>query len=80
VGASGVASRWLFHPNSQDVAYLLIYLLGGTLGHDDDRSKPATPNQFGKRRIDGSLQSAQVLDSEIWTTERFLGCPTVATD
>src|SRR3989441_8258971 len=28
------------------------YLLGGTLGHDDDRSKPATPNQFGKRRID----------------------------
>src|SRR5260370_35902954 len=34
------------------------YLLGGTLGHDDDLSKPATPNQF---------------DSEIWTTERFLG-------
>src|ERR1022692_2703008 len=28
------------------------YLLGGTLGHDDDLSKPATPNQFGKRRID----------------------------
>src|SRR5882724_9592058 len=27
------------------------YLLGGKLGHDDDRSKPATPNQFGKRRI-----------------------------
>src|SRR5271154_14457 len=26
-------------------------LLGGTLGHDDDLSKPATPNQFGKRRI-----------------------------
>src|SRR6266511_5113909 len=24
-------------------------LLGGTLGHDDDPSKPATPNQFGKR-------------------------------
>src|SRR6202043_1985085 len=23
------------------------YLLGGTLGHDDDLSKPATPNQFG---------------------------------
>src|SRR6266496_4538197 len=23
------------------------YLLGGTLGHDDDRSKPATTNQFG---------------------------------
>src|SRR5215213_11327068 len=28
------------------------YLLGGTLGHDDDLSKPATPTQFGKRRID----------------------------
>src|SRR5271168_1233721 len=24
------------------------YLLRGTLGHDDDCSKPATPNQFGK--------------------------------
>jgi hypothetical protein len=23
------------------------YLFGGTLGHDDDLSKPATPNQFG---------------------------------
>src|SRR5438874_7593626 len=28
------------------------YLLGGTLGHDDELSKRATPNQFGKRRID----------------------------
>src|ERR1700735_259115 len=28
------------------------YLLGGTLGHDEDLSKPATPNQFGKRRTD----------------------------
>src|SRR5881396_3092074 len=37
------------------------YLLGGTLGHDDDRSKPATRNQFGKRRNDGSMQSAQVV-------------------
>src|SRR5882672_2759505 len=27
------------------------YLLGGTLGHDDDLSKPATPNQFGKRFV-----------------------------
>src|ERR1700733_6621183 len=27
------------------------YLLGGSLGHDHDLSKPATPNQFGKRRI-----------------------------
>src|SRR5207253_8871750 len=33
------------------------YLLGGTLGHDDEPSKPAAPNQFGKRR---SMQSAQV--------------------
>src|SRR6266853_6134469 len=39
------------------------YRLGGTLGHDDDLSKPATPNQFGKRRIDAcrSRQSAQVV-------------------
>src|SRR6266498_1811826 len=33
-------------------AYLRMYLLGGTLGHDEDRSKPAIPNQSGKRRID----------------------------
>src|SRR5208283_3770607 len=32
------------------------YLLGGTLGHDDDVSKPATPNQFSKRRIDAKCQ------------------------
>src|SRR6266403_2327926 len=31
---------------------LFAYLLGGRLGHDDDRSKPATRNQFGNRRID----------------------------
>src|SRR5437870_5004498 len=43
-------------------------LLGGTLGndtlgHDDDLSKPATPNQFAKRRIDAgrSRKSAQVV-------------------
>src|SRR6478736_9767916 len=30
------------------------YLLGGRLGHDDDLSKPATPKQFGTRRIDAS--------------------------
>src|SRR6267142_3904120 len=30
------------------------YLLDGTLGHDADLSKPATPNQFGKRRIDAN--------------------------
>src|SRR5438552_9270476 len=46
------------------------YLLWGTLEHDDDRSKPATPNQFGKRRIDAKCPGR---DSEIWTTERFLG-------
>src|SRR5580658_11241853 len=27
------------------------YLLGGMFGHEDDLSKPATPNQFSKRRI-----------------------------
>src|SRR6202521_3884423 len=34
-----------------------------TLGHDDDLSKTATPNQFDKRQIDagGSRQSAQVV-------------------
>src|SRR3974377_345431 len=32
------------------------YLLDGTLGHDDDLSKPATPNQFGNG---GSMQTAQ---------------------
>src|SRR4029077_15643984 len=46
------------------------YLLGGTLGHDDDLTKPATPNQYGKRRIDARCPGR---DAEIWTTERFLG-------
>src|ERR1700757_190711 len=36
----------------EQFAYLVTYLLGGTLGHEDDLSKPAIPNQFGKRRID----------------------------
>src|SRR3954462_63091 len=44
------------------------YLLGGTLGHDTDLSKPATSNQFGKRRI---VAKCPGRDSEIWTTERF---------
>src|SRR5262245_48298903 len=48
----------------------LAYLFGRTLGHDDDLSKPATPNQFGKRRIDATCPGR---DSEIWTTKRFLG-------
>src|SRR5258708_26470630 len=41
----------------------ISYLLGGTLGHDDDLNKPATPNQFDKRRIvaGGAMQSAQVV-------------------
>src|SRR5580693_9792431 len=39
----------------EQFAYLLMLLLGGTLGddtlgHDYDLSKPATPNQFGKRK------------------------------
>src|SRR6266851_540370 len=40
------------------------YLFRGTLGHDDDFSNPATPNQFGKRRIDAKCPSR---DSEIWS-------------
>src|SRR6266852_5421195 len=37
----------------EQFAYLLGRTLGhDTLGHDDDLSKPAAPNQFGKRRID----------------------------
>src|SRR6266478_2452573 len=54
----------------EQFAYLVICLLGGTLGHDDDLSKPATRNQFGKRRIGAKCPGR---DSEIWTTERFLG-------
>src|SRR5271154_3303261 len=46
------------------------YLLSATIGHDDDLSKPATPNQSSKRRIDAKCPGR---DSEIWTTERFLG-------
>src|SRR6266700_3560274 len=41
----------------EQFAYLLFYLIGGTLGHDDDLSNPATPNQFGKRRIDAKCPS-----------------------
>src|SRR5437899_10128500 len=36
----------------EQFAYLVMYLLGGTLGHHDDLNKPATSNQFGKRWID----------------------------
>src|SRR5277367_1467372 len=36
----------------EQFAYLVTCLLGGAHGHDDDLSKPAAPNQFGKRRVD----------------------------
>ncbi|MGA9738555.1 MAG: hypothetical protein WBQ35_21450, partial [Candidatus Sulfotelmatobacter sp.] len=37
----------------EQFAYLLAGTRGhDTLGHEDDLSKPATPNQFGKGRID----------------------------
>src|SRR5215472_5881779 len=55
------------------------YLLGGTLGHDDDLSKAATSNQFGKRRIDAkcqvvTLKSGQQNASSVYaTTENALG-------
>src|SRR5882762_9643388 len=50
-------------------------LLVGSLGHDDELSKPATPNQFGKRCTDEKWIEAKRLGrgSEIGTTERFLG-------
>src|ERR1700723_146947 len=51
------------------------YLLGGTFGHDDDLSKPATPNQFSKRRLDAKCPGR---GSEIWTTESFLGSLKIA--
>src|SRR5271155_5404325 len=50
--------------------YQFAYLVSGTLGHDDDLSKPATPNQFSKRR---AAAKCPARESEIWTTERFLG-------
>src|SRR6266498_2910435 len=40
----------------EQFAYLLTYLIWGTLGHDDDRSKPTTSNQFGKRRINAKCR------------------------
>ncbi len=52
----------------EQFAYLVMYRLGGrlghdTLGHEDDLNKPAPPNQFGKPRIEAgrSRQSAQVV-------------------
>src|SRR5271167_944437 len=42
------------------------YLLGGTLGHGDDLSKPATPNQLGKRRIDAKCPGRDSDISSRW--------------
>ncbi len=43
-----------FVPNPRDKGSRAIRVSArwGTLGHDDDLSKPATPKQFGKGRID----------------------------
>jgi hypothetical protein len=51
------------------------YLLGGTLGHDDDLSKTSYPGSIWQpadrcRQIEAKRAGR---DSEIWTTERFLG-------
>src|SRR5580700_11276990 len=50
------------------------YLLGGTLGHDDDLSKPATPNQFSKRRIEAMCPRRRVPRVPVFGT-RVLGSP-----
>src|SRR5277367_1307710 len=39
------------------------YLLGGMLGHDDELSKPAIPNQFGKRNWGLCFESKLCTDS-----------------
>src|SRR5271157_5856769 len=41
-------------------------LLSGTLGHDDNFSKPTTPNQFGKRQTAARCPGRA---SKIWTSE-----------
>src|SRR6267154_2005451 len=53
----------------EQFAYLVMYRFGGTLGHEmlgheTTLANPATPDQFGKRRIDpgGSMQSAQAVN------------------
>src|SRR5258707_15496518 len=51
----------------EQFAYLVMYLLDGTLGHDDDLSKPTTPNQFVKRRTEAKCQGR---GSETWTPHR----------
>src|SRR5450755_1884546 len=59
----------------EQLAYLVMFLLGGTLGHDDDLSKPATHESIWQtadrcRRSDAKCPGC---DSEVGTTERFLG-------
>ncbi|MDX6613575.1 MAG: hypothetical protein QOD75_2761, partial [Blastocatellia bacterium] len=39
----------------EEFACLLMFRLGGKLGHDDDLSKPAILNQFGEWTIDAAL-------------------------
>src|SRR5467141_727139 len=68
--AAPPAGRWSARRFAIKGVEQFAYLLGATLGHNDDLSKPATPNQFGKPRIDAKCPGR---DSEIWTTERFLG-------
>src|SRR5208282_441592 len=47
----------------EQFAYLLARTLGhGTLGHGDDLSKRATPNQFGKRRIDANEKGRSIIE------------------
>src|SRR5215218_8989947 len=46
------------------------YLLGGTLGHDDDFSESATAESIWQTADPCKCPGR---DSEIWTTERFLG-------
>src|ERR1700752_2571172 len=47
----------------EQFTYLLSGTLGHDLGHDADRSKPATPNQLWP--AGGTMRSAQPRDSEI---------------
>jgi hypothetical protein len=49
------------------------------LGHDDDLSKPATPNQFGKRRIDAKWEiehKSETVRIRLWGTRGVyeMGC------
>src|SRR5216684_1193321 len=55
----------------EQFAYPVMYLLGGTLGrdtlgHNDDLSKPATPNQSGKPRIDAKCHCALLARPDVF--------------